>query len=179
MLRVRINWTGLCEGFSVMHFDDVLANAQSTADAVSEWLDDTNVVRSVAQFAQVDSEVLLVNVGTGAIEGATQVVTAIEGGNLGTDPLPQASMILARWRTGVYLGGREIRGRTFIPGLGSENLGTNGELDPTQLQSVVLSGTALINASALAVWSPTNGSLATVATSAVWPEFAVMRSRRE
>lgn len=179
MIRVRINWTGLCQGFSVLHFDGDASQAQAAADAATDFILGTGIARVSAQLARVDPEVNIVDPSTGSTIGATTVTTTQYPGTLGTDALPQATAILFRWRTGSYVGGREVRGRTFMPGLGSENLAANGELDAGQQADLQLAADELVAATGFLIYSPTRGGQSPVTSASVWNEFAVMRSRRE
>lgn len=179
MLRLRVNWSGLNQGFSVMHFLGEPSTAQASADALSAFLDDLRAVTVSTQQMRVDPEVSEVDEVTGNIVGVSTVTTATMDGENATAPVPQAAQALFRWRTGYYAGGREIRGRTFVPGLAAPASSATGELLPATADQLAVAATALVAASALGVWSPARGRIEVVTSSSVWGEFAVMRSRRE
>jgi hypothetical protein len=184
MMRLRLNWSGSASGFSVMHFDGSIAtpgNAQGAADAAAAWWAGFADRFATAQSMRVDPEVLEVNIATGQTIGVTTVTSSTVAGTGGAVQVPQASMVLVQWRTGNFVGGREIRGRTFIPGLISGALTNNGELATAAQSDILAHSTTLADfaAPSMVVYSPTNGAQATVASASVWTEMAVMRSRRE
>jgi hypothetical protein len=181
MLRVRINWSGLNTGFSVMHFlpaVDDQASADDAAAAVTAWLQVLDNFLRVNQTAQVDPEVLEIQVATGTTLGSFTVSESPVTGADSNDAVPNASMALVRWRTGIYVSGREIRGRTFIPGLTEASLDANGNLGTTPISAIDAGSNLLIAGDPLAIYSPTRGSAATVTQASTWSEFAVLRSRR-
>lgn len=179
MLRLRINWTGTNSGFSVMHSGDALASAQSAADAVEDWLNALSPYIAAGQAFQVDPEAEEVDPVTGNVTGVASVVTINQTGDFAVNPVPQAAQALVRWRTGQYIAGREIRGRTFIPGMAGSQGNVNGELLPATLAAMQTASTAFLTASGHGIWSPKNGQFELALTASVWPEFAVMRSRRD
>ena len=179
MLRLRINWTGLNSGFSVMHSGDALASAQAAADAVEDWLNALSPYIAAAQSFQVDPEAEEVDPVTGNVTGVASVTTITQTGDFSVAPVPQAAQALVRWRTGEYVAGREIRGRTFIPGIAGSQTSTTGELVPATLAGMQTASTAFLTASGHGIWSPKNGQFELALTASVWSEFAVMRSRRD
>lgn len=179
MLRLRVNWSGVNSGFSVMHFADDITIAQAAADAVDDWLQDLAATIVVAQSFQVDPEVEEVSEANGNVTGVTTVTSITRTGSVNTAPVPQAAQALFRWRTGVYVAGREIRGRTFVPGLALANSSAAGELASTTVAALQTAGTSFLAASGFGVWSPARGQFQLATSSSVWPEFAVMRSRRD
>jgi hypothetical protein len=178
---VRINWTGLNTGFSVLHFlpaVDDQSSADDAAAAATAWLQVLDNFLRVNQSAQVDPEVLEIDESSGTTLGSFAVSESAVTGADSNDAVPNASMILVRWRTGVYVSGREIRGRTFIPGCTEQSVDANGNLSSTAI-SAIDAGSALMAAGdPLCVYSPTRGSAATVSSASTWSEFAVLRSRR-
>jgi hypothetical protein len=98
------------------------------------------------------------------------------------DPLPMSTQLLVRWRTGVFVEGKEIRGRTFIPGY-TENSSTAGRPIATTISGVLTLAQGLITDAAaageLVVYSPTYDQAAAVTATSVWTEWAVLRSRRD
>lgn len=180
MIRVRLNWTGPSSGFSVMHFDGTLSGAQDAADAAALWWDEVNDRFPTTQAMRVDPEVAEISLGTGQTIGTTSVTTAAIAGTTGSTQVPQASMVLMRWRTGAFVNGREIRGRTFIPGLSLGELTAGGELRQQALDDFNAATSILTGATpAFGVYSPRTAGFAEVASGDAWVELAVMRSRRQ
>lgn len=179
MIRLRVNWSGVNEGFSVMHFGDAIGSAQVAADAVENWMDDITPSMASVQGMQVDTEVEEVDPSSGNILSVTNVSTITKFGAVGTAPVPQVAQLLFRWRTGAYVAGREIRGRTFVPGLALAGTSTSGEVVSGSLATLQTAATDFVTASGLGVWSPANGTFELALSGSVWAEFAVMRSRRD
>lgn len=104
--------------------------------------------------------------------------TVTGGGGTNDVELPTATQALIRWRTNVFNGNRRVLGKTFVPGVTINALNTNGRPNAQLLlvlndAAAALSAAGLVVASrALDVFAPTIGGDA-------WPEFAVLRSRRD
>ena len=180
MLRLAINFTGVNEGTSIMHFtpaEDDLTAAQAAADAVDDFIVSFLGFVSNAQLAQVDTEVLVVNESTGQTTGVLPVTSEARTGTDAANALPNATMALFRWRTGVFFAGREIRGRTFWPGLTETSNSATGNFSGAA--DLTADATAFIAASDLAIYSPTRGIATNVTVGTCWDEFAVLRSRRD
>lgn len=109
------------------------------------------------------------------------VRTGVGTGTSGTQ-VANATMVLFQWRTGVYQNGRELRGRTYVPGLLSNQV-VGGELQPSAVAALGTAAQDFVTGSpGFHIWSRpkngTSGSSANVATGTVWNELAVLRSRR-
>lgn len=113
------------------------------------------------------------------------VVTGAGGstnGSQSVDPLPPATQALLRLHTGVFEGGREIRGRVFVPGL-TEADNSSAGVSSTLLADMSAAAASLQGSSgangAWVVWSKKNASWAAITSWSGWNQFAVMRSRRD
>lgn len=179
MIRVRINYTGRVTGFSIMHFANELGDAQSAADAARTFFDAIKGGLQTGQFVRVDPEVFEVNVGTGKVEGATTITSTQVTGTNSDDVLPQATQLLVRWRTGQFIDGRELRGRTFIPGYVQGASSAAGEVATTTQGTVNTAAATLVGNSDFGIWSPTNAVFATATSGICWTEWAVQRGRRD
>lgn len=183
MYRVRTVFTGTpgAPYLSTMYFAESGGTAQQAATAVGTFWGavDSNLTNSINWATEAD--VALVNAATGAVTAAVATVPVTGTGALADAQLPRASQGLVRWLTGIYVGGRQIRGRTFIPGVTEGGNTTDGLITPA-LQGVIDAAAATLIASAnadLEVWSRALGqsNVATVGTT--WSEFAILRSRRD
>lgn len=182
MIRVRINWTGPAAGFSVLHFGDDLSTsgaAQAAADAVTSFILEFDQTLSTQMTAQVDPEVLQVNIATGQTEGVETVTSSPITGGTADAMLPQATQALLRWRSGQFVAGREIRGRTFVPGFTEASGTTNGEVDTTVIALLNTAAGNLISNTNIGIWSPTRGVFASAQSASTWGEWAVLRGRRQ
>lgn len=91
---------------------------------------------------------------------------------------PQGTCALIRWRTGLFLNGREVRGRSYISGLADIGDGV-GRITDTNLADMQTAAQILADSSTAAVYSPTNGIGAFISSANVWNQFGLMRSRRD
>lgn len=188
-LRVTTEMSGppgspwLCQ----MHFNGTgSTDAAVAAIAVSDFWDDIKaaIVNDVT-FSR-SGEVEEFDPETGDITDLHSTDAVAVVGTDADEALPWVTQILVRWRTGVYVAGRERRGRTFIPGISLNGL-DNGRVHSS---FVALFGTAAgtLAAAPLAIWSrpvyvdgelERAGNITPVASSSVWNQFAELRSRRD
>jgi hypothetical protein len=104
------------------------------------------------------------------------------GANSG-DAVPDASQVLVRWNTSQIVGGRFLRGRTFLPGASTAAV-DEGNVLPANVLAITTAANLLVAAAGgPGVWHrPVNGAGGEfhVATSGqCWSEFAVLRQRRK
>lgn len=186
MIRVTTEWTGTLPGvpyFSTHYFaGDTAGEADAAAAAVVSLWQEVDTVVSTGLTWTVPTEVEFVDEATGAITGVEAVAGGTGAGQNGSDPLPMATQGLLRWRTGVFVSGRELRGRTFIPGptepnnlLGVPDPNYKGVLGPAGVNFL----TAAAGGGGLVVYSPTHAQAATVQSSSVWNKWSILRSRRD
>lgn len=131
-----------------------------------------------------EQEGRIIEAETGTLQGLWTDGEAF--GGFGTDaaePVPDASQVLMRWNTNTVIGGRFLRGRTFVPGLGVDNV-TNGNVSAGSI--TLFSGamnTFVATGLGFCIWHrPTlgaGGGFAEVSGSSVWNELAVLRRRRK
>lgn len=182
MYRVRTEFSGLTGApyLSTMYFEAAASSAAAASERVAAWWNDVNALSYTDLLWNVLPDVDVVESTTGQIVGVDAGTPDSGTGGASGEALPYATQALVRWRTGEYVGGREIRGRTFIPGI--------AELYSVQGQ---LSGSAetIINDAAQVLLTPTGPNLiiysrarlqfANVTSASVWNQFAVLRSRRD
>lgn len=191
MIRIRTIMTGGAGGpyLSVMHFDgETPLAAQDAATAARTFWDGVKAVIYTGLSVQVDTVALQVVEETGTIVAAYPVTAAVVAGGGTGEALPYATQGLLRWRTGAYVNGREVRGRTFVP-RPSEADNTSGF--PAAAYATVLqnAGNALIaSASAnFGVWKKpplpvppgVPGQFIPVTAAQVWSNWSVLKSRRD
>lgn len=131
----------------------------------------------------VEGIVANVDTATGQIVSFSSNTSQGGTGGAGGEILPLANQLLIRARTGVYVTGREVRGRINIPAiaeLSSANGVPTGEL-LTAAQDAVddhLLGAGGLNGSWV-VYSPTKNRAEMVTEASVASFFAILRSRRD
>lgn len=184
MLRVRTSFSGPSgtPWLSTFYFsgNDSQSGATDANNAVGAfWSAVDNFMRTGITWgtlAQVDELTA-----AGVLVGGYPVTPATgAGGDAATGQLPSAVQALVTWDTGAFVGGRRIKGRTFIPGL-TEAQNFSNSLEATFSAALTTAATTL-NALAspeLSVWSKTNNAVITVSAAQVSPKWAVLRSRRD
>lgn len=186
MLRVTTEWTGLPGGpyYTVFHSEGGTAPEAELihGHVVDLWNAMANY-RTSAMAGQVLTEVDSVSIESGEVIGTFPVtpVTLANGTSGARQPVVVQGLVQAR--TGVYVGGREIRGRTFLPGTldGSDNDGAPSTAYQTGVAAIFNAFDAAASADNVApvIYSPTHRQLANVSVYTVWNQWAVLRSRRD
>jgi hypothetical protein len=184
MLRVTTETIGAPGGpyYTNFHFaGDTEGEAEAALDAVEGfWTALQNEVSTLAE-GHVLGDVVNINAATGEIDNVfslTERVINFGGG----EQLPWATQGLIRWRTGDFVGGREIRGRTFVPAPTAE-YDSGGQPLPVYQTDVMAAVTPFLTAAAgaggLVVYSNTHNQASLVSAGSVWNQWAILRSRRD
>lgn len=197
MLRVRTTlggWTG-SPGLSTFYFEPIAppatdAMAAEAVGRVRTFFDSIKTLMSTAWTAQVSSQVdtILDTTGelTGSLNGGTVAVVNGAGGSSAFGP-PNI-MLLGQLRTSQIVRGRTLKGRTYVGPV----VGAKAQFLVPQAADITTLSTALsalrapgVFLETLVVWSrptaphATDGSSANVVSTAVWGEWAQLRSRRD
>lgn len=185
MLRIKVTWNAPqgAPYYTTFYFGgDTAGEADAAAAAVADFLGvvDGNIATTYSWT--IDTEAEFVDPVTGNITGVETVAGPTGTGGGSGDPLPFTSQALVRWRTGQFVNGREIRGRTFFPGF-VETSSTGGGVTASLIPGMNTAATNFVTASSggggLVVYSPTHGLAAQVTVASTWNQFAVLRSRRD
>jgi hypothetical protein len=182
MLKVTQVATGVAGSpyYLSAYFDASLSTSAACAAAWRVLLAPTSTQYIAPyQFLPI-TEVQLVDPATGDLIGTEPVSI----GNLtfiGTgDPLPPATSLLLRWRSGQYIGGREIRGRTNVARMAevdsSVGAPTSGLISAWQTRLDAFLATTNVRH---VTYSPKNGNWAHTVSANPWGQWAVLRSRRD
>jgi len=188
MFRVRTVFTGVpgTPWLSTMYFNDTGGTAQQAANAAGGYWGAIDALMGSQVDWATEADVSVINAVTGTLEGVESTTPLTGLGALATELIGFATQALCRWRTGTVVNGRNLRGRTFIPGLTTTSA-DDGQLISGHRVAIAAAAAALIADanSELVIWhrpNPDTGSLglaAPVVTGTAWTEFAVMRSRRD
>jgi hypothetical protein len=196
IMRLTTEWGGSARGlpyFSTHYFEgNTTTEAESAIAALAAFWGGIEGNLTNALNWAVSGDVEFVDEVTGDLEGLTGVNPASGAGSSGADELPWTAQGLIRWRTGIVSDGRELRGRTFVPGL-TEASTDNGALTGSTVTALFNAADALVDSTTadLLVWRrprpdlpppalPARAGLtAVVASTSVWPQLAVLRSRRD
>jgi hypothetical protein len=203
VIRVKTTFQGVTGSpyFNQMNFipnsgteDVAAANAAITATknfwAAWATLQVSNLTYTCAGTVdQIDSV-------TGALVGQLAGTQQSGAGTGSTSQAPQVVQVLIRWMTGFYVDGRQLAGRTFIPGLNIAGVASSG-LPGSGFTTVgAAAATALLvtpSTTKFVIWHrpqpartvagvtrPASPGVTGVAIAgSVSPKFAVLRSRRD
>lgn len=171
---------------STMYFEEVGGTAQQAATAVGTFWGAIDALQSSLVTWTTEADVSTIDDQTGELTAVT-VTTPVTGtGAQAGEMLPIASQALIRWRTGAFINGRNLRGRTFIPGL-VVSQSDDGRVNASTQTTINNAASALIadGNSVLNVWHRPNpvgsatGAGEAVVSGLCWNQFATMRSRRD
>lgn len=183
MFRVRTVFSGTpgAPYLSTMYFSEAGGTAQQAATAVETYWGAVDGQMSNSLNWATEPDVAIVNAANGQVTAATATTPVFGTGSLADAQLPRASQGLVRWLTGIYVGGRQIRGRTFVPGLTETANTTDGLVTPATQIAIDLANSALVASSnaELQVWSKSLGQSNNTTVGTTWSEFAILRSRRD
>ena len=182
MYRVRTGMTGTQGGsmLSTQYFNVIggLTAADAVADLHAFWTTISGQMHNSVHL-QIEPEVAEVDILTGNVTGIVSVSsTPLTGGN-SSDPEAWATQGLVRLRTGIYVAGREIRGRIFIPA--PTSVQSSAGAPSTVYRSTIDGAMSTLIGSAnsdLMVYSRKNRDAAPVLSGTTWTQWAVLRSRR-
>lgn len=155
-------------------------SAQDCIDAVLQFW-----VECAPQIVNECAWSVLAEVAT--IDPVTGQPTAYEvasgGANQGTNTsikLPPTSQLLIQWATNSVVAGHRLRGRTFVPAIGT-NQSDEGAVASSARTQIAAAGQSLIDDvnTTLLIWSKTHGETRAATTADCWNQFAVLRSRRD
>lgn len=187
VLRVRTVFAGIqgAPYLSTMYFITASAGGGTQTEATNAnaavgayWTAVDNALISGMTWA-TDPSVADLSL-SGALIG-TFPVTPVSGvgatAGILSSPALQA---LNRWNTAAVVGGRLLKGRTYIPGIPTANI-SGGAPSGAWVGTTNTAAAALIADanSNFAVWSRRNSAAAVVQSGSLWTQFAVLRSRRD
>jgi hypothetical protein len=126
----------------------------------------------------LEPDVPIIDSATGGIVGFETISETHQYvGNGTAEPLPPATQLLIEWQTGQVVGGRRLRGRTFI-GCLTEDHSTNG-VPASGFAGIVSGAATTLSAESMQVYSATHHETHGISSVNVWSQFAVLRSRRD
>lgn len=191
MYRVQTSFTGAPVtggGLNTLYFE--AGGGLTAADAhdavVDFWTLCAGAIDSELAMT-VLGEIAVIDEATGTLTGVESATPVVVAGGASGDALPLATQGLIRWRTGEFVNGREVRGRTFVPGP-VEVLSTGGRPESSYVGGLNTAAAGLIaeTTAALLIWHRPGpnavlepGSSHPVLTGSTWSEWAVLRSRRD
>ena len=163
--------------FSQMYFDAATGSPQTKVTGVKAFWNGVAPYLMSASRGTVSGEVDTIDPTTGQIVAQTTVLDEAFDGLMVDEPLPHATQALLRFTTGVWVNGRQLRGKCFIPAL-TENSSEGGRPVPA-VRTAIASAAGELTDVNLVVYSRTHRVWQPVSGISVWELFAVLRSRRD
>lgn len=179
-LRVNVTWSGVggTPYLSSFWFEgETQTAADNAVTAVGTFVGAVDALIDGGVTWATQAEVIQVDLSSGKPEGLWDTTPVTGSGGASGVAVPFAAQGLLRLRTGSFVGGREVRGRLFIPGLLASQDGT-----PTATQISTINGHAATliadSNSEWVVYSREKALTATVVSATLWSQWAMLRSRR-
>lgn len=176
--QMRISWTGLkgLPGVSTFYCQAPVATVMPKIRTFFESLVGVLPSGLTITYPTTGSDV---DTATGDVIGTWSAAgnSATLGTATGSYAAPAGAAIT--WHTGLYLGGRELRGRTFIVPMALAAYQTDGTLfDSTRSAMLSSANTLATSIDSIAVWSRSGGAYSPVTSATISDKVAVLRSRR-
>lgn len=183
--RVRSVATGVAgtPWYSNMYFTWVTGTAQAHVDLVRDFW--TNCAASLDNSVTwtIEGDCAVVDDATNTIVGIDSVTSRTVTGSSSTSALPPATQALLNTLTGTFIGGRQLRGKVFVPGWVTSVSDGLGAPNASLRTLLVTQGGVLISGSSSPgpwrVLSKQYGTSAVINAVSSPSKFAVMRSRRD
>jgi hypothetical protein len=184
MIRVRTVWTGVAGApYYSNHYFEGAAGATDAAQAVSDvvafWTALQNNIDNNAT-GTVQSEVVEIDPATGDITASYATAGGVVTGTDAGDALPPQTQGLVRYQTGVYIGGRQVVGHTYVPSPPEAlNSAVGLPVVTYNTRCNTAAGILVASPAVFSVWSRAHGQRVTVIGGGGTAQWAVLRSRRD
>lgn len=191
VLEYRVNWgSGATNpGVSVLHAriagtSSAGAAATSFSERCRKFFDDIKGVVGGGIVWGFPGEVTELNTATGALEAVHVVTPPANVTSTGAGVYAAPAGIRVEWRTDAIVGGRRLRGRTFVVPLITSGYDTGGTIASSTLTTMASAtsnylSTVVFTSANPSVWSRTHGVQADITSAFLPDEVAVLRSRRD
>ena len=184
LLRVDTTFSGGdgLPGYNSLYFGGSTSGQAVVAEqaAWNAWAAAASAIHTSVTIT-TSSEVFVVDPLTGQITGSFAATGHSGAGTAAGERLPQATQGLVQATTNLFLAGRRLRGRIFVPAPvdaanndGAPDISYRNDVDAAFTQLMSDAG----GAGGWVIYSRTHGQAANVSQVNVWQEWAVQRSRR-
>lgn len=180
---VKVTYTGgpSADWYSRFYLDRTLSStAQDSVDTVKNFFTTLRTAITDNVTMHVDPVVTVVSPTTGEPTGLEQVTGYTITGAVSNDPLPLQTQGLIYWNTGVWIGGRQIRGRTFIPGPCEDANDGDGNPVSGYLSTLASAASGFVTPAdgQPAIFSRLHHNMYPIVSANVSTRWALMRTRR-
>lgn len=177
--QVRVAWLGVTgpPGVTTLYFP---VSAAVPMAAVKAFFTTLAPLLPNAVSVTFPTSGMEIDIGSGQPTGTWTVgaQTGVSGSGGTAFAAPVGGVI--NWLTGSFVGGRQIRGKTFVVPMATAMYGTNGKLTSTATNAMGSAGTTLATGgNGLTIWSRRNAAAATVSAATAPDKAVVLASRRD
>jgi len=180
---VKVTFTGGPSGdwYSSMHFDHTLGSStQDSVDTVKAFWDALKAKMTNLLVIHIDPVVTQLDPVTLEPIGLDTVTGYTINCSGSTDALPFQTQGCILWNTGVWIGGRQVRGKTYIPGITEAENDQPGVPGAGMLSAMATAAAAVVTPvdGVPVVASRTHGGAIPISAAQVSLKWALLRSRR-
>lgn len=182
MFRLRSVFTGVagCPWYVNTHHEGTISSeAEAAATALQAFWQTQQATIPGPIRVDIEQTAVVIDPATGLQTGQLPVSAHSVSFSSSGAGLPHQVQALIRLGTGSYEGGRQIKGRIFVPGLITGASTGQGTLNANVITSLQAAATTLSTDSKLVIYSKKNKSATRVQTVSVWDQFATLRTRRD
>ena len=182
--RSRVVWSNFpgAPGYSNFYWNEAVPSAEVAS--LKSFFEAIKTLIAGGAVLTYPSSVDVIDETTGNITSSTPITQQTPTTATGSGAFSGASGAVVHWITDGFVGGRRVRGRTFLVPLTGGSFDTNGSILTSALTTLQTAASALVTATtpAMSVWRRptafTAGSVHTVSSAVVPDLAAVLRSRR-
>lgn len=188
--RVTVTWTGgkIGTGYTNLFFNTSASTAQLAADAARSFF-----FTALGSGGQLPQGVVLtfpavvdtIEATNGQLTSNTPITAPVAINGADSGAYAAVSGACVTWRTGDFVAGHRVRGRTFLVPLGATGWQNDGSLATSTISTINTAAAAIVAAAPeFVVWrrpdsaAASNGSTHIVATGTVSDKAAYLTSRR-
>lgn len=176
--RYRVLWTGGPGGNGVSTFFTPSSDTTALAALRAFFSDIASRFPNDITWSFPNSGDVLDMPGGTLIGGWTQTSASnVVGSNVGNFAAGVGCRVV--WETGAIVGGRRVRGSTFLTSLASTEYDSDGSIGAAALTQIQNAVDTLVSAADLAIWSRANAGIGSVSSGRVVDKVSWLRSRRQ
>lgn len=179
--RIRVVWvTNTSDTYLSTFWFDGGDTAAAAASAVTTFCNAIKTKISTSISGSLDPSCYDIDITTGKPTAVTPVSGTIGGGTDAGEVLPYATQGLLRLRSGVFINGREVRGRLFLPAPTEASNSAGFPLSAYQT-AIDTAAAALIadTPTHWSLWSRAHQAVTGITSATTKNNWAVLTSRRD
>jgi hypothetical protein len=154
-------------------------SAQDFADATEDFLNAIDIYLNTSISFRGFDYVESFDSVSGDVSGQEAVTPFTVAGDNSATVLPPVTQALIKWSTGVWVNGRQLVGKTYVPGLCEDSNEPGGVLQTGVATAFYTAANAFATAAGLVVWSRTHGVRHPVSVATVSTKWAYLSGRRD